>query len=461
MLKNLHKKSYKSSGYLCRGFGLFEILISVGIIACIILPIVQLLQTIFVNYTDVLSLDIESIKSPYSREFTDGGTIYRTSPKIGRVSRLLRDSTYQTFKHSMASNSICPTKSQIDQVNATPVLFTLSNLDMSSTTIATGIAINGENIYFSTNSSSTTEPDIYMYETGSLLQNQSNSINLLGTKDTGPGISSMDQFGAEIFYQNTGVKNQLGVLSLRDLSIQKTFTIPGSNSTTNPITKVFARHGGKIFIGTEKSVLPEIQIFDERNGNQIGTIETNYGINDLFVSSTTLAVAGPRDPEIEVYDLSVLSPNSSSSLISVFPKIATLDIPGGSGNGKLLQGVGSGLYIGRTKGGEELMKYAYTYGQNSSPDLTAQDSFEELASVRIGWSVDEILVCEPYVFVFTADANEELQIFSTKDSVTRKDTFTFVRAIDLPSRISAARYDFGKLYMTFRDGAYALGILTF
>ncbi len=459
MLKNLRKNSYKSLGYLCRGFGLFEILISVGIIASIILPIVQLLQTIFVNYTDVLSLDMESIKSPYSRQFTDGGTIYKTSPKIGRVSRLLHDSTYQTFKHSMASYAICPTKSQIDQVNTTPVLFTLSNLHMSSTTIATGIAINGENVYISTNSSSTTEPDIYMYETGSLFQNHSELINLQGTKDTGPGISSMDQFGAEIFYQNTGVKNQLGVLSLRDLGIQKTFTIPGSNSTTNPITKVFAQHGGKIFIGTEKSVLPEIQIFDEINNMQIGTIETNYGINDLFVSSTTLIVAGPRDPEIEVYDLSLLNSNSSST--SVLPKINTLDIPGGSGNGKLLQGVGSGLYIGRTKGGEELMKYSYAYGRNGTPDLTIQDSFEELASTRIGWSIDEILVCEPYIFVFTADANKELQIFSTKDSVTHKDTFTFVRAIDLPSRISAARYDFGKLYITFRDGTYAVGILTF
>ena len=333
-----------------------------------------------------------------------------------------------------------------DLITAKSVTFkTRSDLGLSTSSSATvtGVSISGQNIFLSLNSSSTTEPDIYNVSTGQYA-------------DTGPGITTLKQFGPYFVAANSGVKNQVQIIHKDDLNVYKTFIIPGSNSNTNPITKSFTVARGLLFVGTEKSILPEIFIFDINTGQVVSSIETGYGVNDIYILENLLLVASPRDPEVEVFDITHLgSPQ----------KVATYDAPGGSGNGKVFDVQDNKLLIGRTKGGNELLmlnimtdinqsmnQYAT---QNSSSSLPIFE-FEPYIERKIGWSIDKMAsfrdsFSKDYLLLLTADSQKELQIYKyKKDSYAALNhgDYSLIYSYNLPSRLTDFVCSKNKLYVT-------------
>jgi hypothetical protein len=93
--------------------------------------------------------------------------------------------------------------------------------------------------------------------------------------------------------------------------------------------------------------------------------------------------------------------------------IAQYDAPGGSGNGKSIDIFNTDIYLGRTLGGNELMKL---------------DSYLlPLHDARIGATVDGIISSRDFLYVLTSNSEKELQVW-------RKSDLTLSQTIDLPSR---------------------------
>lgn len=342
-----------------------------------------------------------------------------------------------------------------DSITAKSVTFkTRSELGLSTSSSATvtGVSVSSQNIFLSLNSSSTTEPDIYNVSTGQYA-------------DTGPGITTLKQFGPYFIAANSGVKNQVQIIRKDDLSVYKAFLIPGSNGNTNPITKSFTVARGLLFVGTEKSVLPEIFIFDINTGQVVSSIETGYGVNDLYVLENLLFVASPRDPEVEVFDITYLGNPQ---------KVAVYDAPGGSGNGKVLEVQDNKLLLGRTKGGSELLSL------NIITDITqgiAQDSsstlpvfkFESYVEQKIGWSIDKMAsfrdsFSEDYLLLLTADSQKELQIYKYKTDTHLAQSnrnYSLVYSYNLSSRPTDFVCSKNKLYVTTENINAPLAIFEF
>lgn len=207
---------------------------------------------------------------------------------------------------------------------------------------------------------------------------------------------------------------------------------------------------GRVYVGTEKSVLPEIFIFNAKNGTVEGSIETDYGINDLLILNDMLIVAGPRDPEIEIFSL------------TTFQKIGAYDLAGGSGNAKVLNIFGDDLYVGRTKGGNELEILTIQRSEERPLSLFTH-ILEPIFNKKISWSVDKILKYEDILMLFTANEYQEFEMFNVVDNISFSLNSTY--KIDLPDRVSDAVCFKNSIWMTYKNidnaNPFKLGSLVF
>jgi hypothetical protein len=267
------------------------------------------------------------------------------------------------------------------------------------------------------------------------------------SKDTGPGVSSVQSRGTHIISANTGVKSQVDILD-NIFENQTSYVIPGSNSSTTPLTKVALYASNTLIVGTEKSVLPEIVFFDISNGQVIHTIETGYGINDMILLDNLLIVAGPRDPEIEIFDVGTSVGNGSNTDNGIFgQKVGEYDLLGGSGNAKVLSLFGDFLYVARTKGGNEFVILDMERVISATPTAQAI-SFKEITNKKIGWSVDSLLNFEQYILLFTADEYKEFQLYKISDI---DQQLSLQSVVDLPARVTGSMCFKNTVWATLRD----------
>ena len=427
-----------------QGLSILEILISIGIFMIVCIPIIQLLYSI--QYQEIVSI----------REILRTG-IYGDG-KINVEYRKGGLWNTRTASHDIFTTRTCTDLNESSEtpLEASPSIFSYSRreLGLSTTTVLTGISMLGNTIYIGANSSSTTEPDLFAYTIESNLQNTKPILENIYFQDTGPGISKLYGKGQYMILANTGVKSQvdvvrvLGQLGQSEQSGQSGFSIssyviPGSNSSTSPLTKAVLYADDLLIVGTEKSVLPEIAIFNIHTRQMIGSIEIGYGVNDMMLVGDVLFVAGPRDPEIEIFDISSVS------------KIGQYDLPGGSGNAKTLHLFGNDLLVGRTKGGNEFVVLEIQnesqgeslgeYQENLSSTSTI--NLKELLSRKIQWSVDSVLHFEPFTIIFSADEYGEIKIFKWE---RQREDISLVSTIDIPNRIQDALCSKQSILMTLR-----------
>ncbi len=464
-----------------KGLSLVEVLIAIGIISIVCIPVIQIvysiqpkriLEIISNLHSDILdsSTHNTSLKVAYynegetKSEYVKGGlwNIFSNDSEI--FTRQTCTDFHPVISQEQGFNSNSNIISPVQFLEPRLYLYTPEDLFMSTSTTVTGTAIIGNNIFLSANSASTTEPDLYMYSVTTSLYNRDGifdskpAVSLQKFQDTGPGISSLQIRGMYAISANTGVKSQVDIFRIQETSNtgvnintnaiwnKDSYVIPGSNSSTTPLTKVVLYASGKIIVGTEKSVLPEIVIFDIASREVLATLETNYGINDMILIGHNLVVAGPRDPEIEIYNLETLQ------------KVNQYDLLGGSGNAKVLGIFGDVLYVGRTKGGDEFVML----------QIDIRDDFKltPVFNTKIKWSVDTLLKYGEYTILTTADEYNEFQLYRGNVSPT------LVSQIDLPSRVSSATCFKNSIWMSFKNPQdqllseqnpqpYVMGILVF
>lgn len=470
-----------------RGMSILEILIAVGIISFVCIPVIQVIYSLQPAYILDMVKDAPSVLLSKSADiqnisyYTDGAL--RVVHKRGGMKEI-QNLSHPNVVEGIGTDTVfnrhtCRDFNKNFNADNKPILYTytLEDLGISGDTKFTGLAFIGNSLLISADSSSTTLPDLYSFTLDTPLYNSENPFGiskpiLIPTKgeNTGPGISQLQSFGTYILTANTGVKNQANIfrIGLRDIanasategadvistvdtvSKQLDLTIPGSNSSTTPITKISMYANGRVYVGTEKSVLPEIFIFNANTGFVEGSIETDYGINDLLVLNDMLIVAGPRDPEIEIFSL------------TTFQKIGTYDLSGGSGNAKVLNTFGDDLYVGRTKGGNEL-EILTIQRSGEHPLSLFTHILEPGFSKKISWSVDKILKYEDILMLFTSNEYQEFEMFNVVDNTSFTLNSTY--KIDLPDRVSDAVCFKNSIWMTYKNIDNAnqskLGILVF
>jgi hypothetical protein len=471
-----------------RGMSILEILVAVGLILLICVPTIQIVYSLQSKYiSEIVQNEPISISQKYSnpnfqsilaQTYHGDGSIRTVFKKGGmrEVDIIAQDRIF--------NRNICPDFTKINIHNISPKLYLYSSSDLNipESVFLTGLSFVGNSLLASADSASTTLPDVYSFTVDTLIYSSTSpftkpalytdnslkpNLSMTMSENTGPGASYIQSSGMRVIVSNTGVKNQASVFkvlldtdSSADRSIvngiSKAFDliIPGSNSSTTPITKVILYAHGKIFLGTEKSVLPEISVFNAYTGQFEQSIEVGYGINDMLIVDDLLIVAGPRDPEIEVFSISTMS------------KVGEYDLPSGSGNAKVLNIFGDNLYVGRTKGGDEFTVLKISR-QNQSPVSPFSPIFTPVFKTKIKWSIDSILKSDEYTMLFTADDYFEFQIFErTGDGVDITNAEHVLRyKMDLPDRVSNVACMKNAVWMTFKntDGSnpYKLGVLVF
>mgnify|MGYP006354498647 CR=1 FL=1 len=453
-----------------KGMSILEILIVVGIVSLVCVPSIQVIYSLHSNYI----LDIVSGDTGHQISQRSGQNILDVSYHgDGNIRSLFKkggmwDVQSVGNKQSQQKCTDFTISNQSSHIPPVVHLYTSDELDLGTSTKLTDIAFVGDGVFISADSASTSLPDIYTYGVHNFLYTTSKpTLTVLSAENTGPGISRIQSVGAYLLMANTGVKSQVSVSRIAGgVSPRIDFTIPGSNSSTTPITKTILYTDGKIIVGTEKSVLPEIFIFDIYTGQTLGSIETGYGVNDMLVVNDLLVVAGPRDPEIQVFDT------------RTFAKVGEYDLAGGSGNAKVLNIFGDQLYVGRTKGGNEFEVLNFER-INSNPISSFAPKFSPAFNQKIQWSIDALLKHEEYSMLFTADEYGEFQLY--KDALDNRnngidaiDSGSNVGAVlqykvDLPDRVSSAVCFKNSIWMTFKSAntdtesasPYRLGVLVF
>lgn len=462
-----------------KGMSILEILIAVGIISLICVPVIQVIYSLRPSYILDMVKDVPSILLSKSTDiqnvsyYMDGAL--RAVYKRGGMKEI-QNLSHPNLVEGVGIDTVfnrhtCRDFNKNFNTDKKPILYTytLEDLGISGDAKFTGLVFIGNSLLISADSSSTTLPDLYSFTLDTPLYNSENPFG--GSKpvfipdlseDTGPGISQLQSFGTYILTANTGVKNQANIFriglhmvamvnastttsatvdaspisTVNSISKQLDLTIPGSNSSTTPITKISIYANGRVYVGTEKSVLPEIFIFNAKTGFVEGSIETGYGINDLLILNDMLIVAGPRDPEIEIFSL------------TTFQKIGTYDLSGGSGNAKILNIFGDTLYVGRTKGGDELEILTIQRSEEHPLSLFTH-ILEPAFSKKISWSVDKILKYEDILMLFTAKEYQEFEMFNVADNISFALNSTY--KIDLPDRASDVVCFKNSIWMTYKN----------
>lgn len=450
------------------GLSILEVLIAVAIVSFVFIPVIEILYSIqpksildilsgsSLNIKEILFSNSESVDFTAKKQSFERGDLMVVQSKGGVWKPYTLSNTLFT-RQSCTDFSLSRPTSTLAQL----YIYTKEELGISTTTVLTGAAIIGQKLYLSGNSSSTTEPDMFSYNINLNLYNATNifrdalnintirpALSLIQTKDTGPGISSLQVKGTNIITSNTSVKSQADILD-QDFLKKVSYTIPGSNSNTTPLTKVVLYTNKFLIVGTEKSILPEVHVFDIKTGQVLYSIETGYGINDLVLYGNFLIVAGPRDPEIEVFYITKDFENehfkNDSNVDDSYnfmsgQKISQYDLPGGSGNAKTLAVFGDNLYVGRTKGGNELTVLSMINSQRSI-------TFKDFTNKKIGWSIDSMLNFEKYTLVFSADEYKEFQLYE----LNNMGNFLMRLALDLPARVNSALCFKNTIWVTFKD----------
>lgn len=266
--------------------------------------------------------------------------------------------------------------------------------------VATAMFVRGSRIFLTANSASTTDPDFYSISI-TIKENPTVESKI----HTGPGLSSISVLGYMAFVSNTSVNSQAQAIDIsNEPQLVWSFKVPGSQGTSTALGKVIVSDGNVVYLGTAKNHGEELYAISASTGVRLNSYELSSGVNGLFLNNSKLYVSSPVDPELLVFDTALKS-------------IGQYDATGGSGNGKSIEVVNEDIYLGRTLGGNELIK------------LT--DKLTKVVDVKIGATVDAMIASKNQLYVLTGHSQKELQVWNTEGGLTLNQT------VDLPARAVA------------------------
>ncbi len=407
-----------------------ELILAFALVAMIMTPMIALLYSVLPENI-ILSLGLLPNHEEANKKWYDKSILLNTyTQSHGFIDQKAQIQNTCNLSSINMSNF----KKNIDSIFATPV--DSLPIDIGTSNTPTGISKLGDKFVVSLNSSSTTDPDLLM----------SDFSSEWSTIDTGPGLVDMHIDGFDAYVANTSIHSHAQALDLSAnvSSVLKNYTFSNSSSSTTPIAKKVLKYKNLLIVGTEKSLLPEVVVFDVSSGKILADIDTNYGINNLYIKDGLLFVLSPLDPEIEVYSL--------EPIVTPLQKVGEYDAPNASGNARSLDFVGDNIFFTRSKGGEELSVLSIKNNPNAN---TASTSIEmsKVFGYKVGASVDTVIGDLDYVIAFTSDPARSAMLFEVdkKDLMGNPTSFKFFKSLSLPARVAGFVCKDNTIYLALKS----------
>ncbi|MFA6297112.1 MAG: hypothetical protein WC629_00960 [Candidatus Paceibacterota bacterium] len=217
----------------------------------------------------------------------------------------------------------------------------------------TDIDVVGHYAYIASNTASSSDADFIVLD----ISDVANPV-ILSYLNTGPGLLSLHVAGNYAYVGNSSVNSQLQIIDVSDRAhpyIVSSYKLPGDYNDATTVGNVVFYKAGKIYLGTQKSVVSELHVIDvssPTSPHELSSYEIGSAINDIFAFKDRVYVATPDNEELKIF--SFISNNLS--------RVSSYDASG-SGNGKRLSLFLDNLYLGRTVGKDEL----YSLDASSTP----------------------------------------------------------------------------------------------
>ena len=422
-----------------KGVVLIELMLAFSIWAIFLSAIVPLWFTltssdrVFERYVDEEGLWIwhvlfTNLSNDLGRKYTDRNTFIVENKKTGN-STMVSD-----WKNSFAHSSCRDVNFSKGHI----VPFS-GNFYLDGQSIPQDMKVRGHYLYLSADSATSTDADFYVVD----IKGPDKPM-LISKLDTGPGLRGIYLSGYTAYAANSSVNSQAVAINIADAmnpKISWSFKAAGSHSTTTSIGKSIATDGSRLYIGTEKSTLPELFVVDTITHKEIAHAEIGAVVNGLYIDHSSIYVASPLNPELSVFSVPAI-PLASSNASSTTPPASLLltpinsyEAPGSTGNGKSLDVVNNNIYLGRTLGGNELIELE---SGTSSASL-----INKTKDIKIGATVDAMIASKDYLYILTANSAKEFQIWHRDPG----PSWSLSSYIDLPSRAVALACSSGRIFI--------------
>ena len=315
--------------------------------------------------------------------------------------------------------------------------FTINQISLPISQTVTDIEVRNNTVYASTDSSVTSDSDIYIFDITSRSAPQT-----VSSLNTGPGTSGISIVGRNLFAAAASTAYQLHIIDISNRSapvILTRYKIPPPYATaTMPLATAIAYSDigsttGKsyILIGTEKW-----------DGNELNVIDVTDLLNPVWVSSIEL---GSKVNSIHVYrDIAYVTSAGPNQLVKInisdpfHPYITNTFSPSGWSRqeGKTVNIYDDHLAFGRTSGGYDIATdHEYFIWPNDIPSTT------NASSTNISSGVYGIIQDASHAFVLTRQPGRELMVFSSK-------TANIIASSSIPLTPRSMTCDFNRFYIS-------------
>ena len=346
--------------------------------------------------------------------------------------KIIQDVSNQTiFEATKISNESLMNRSDLCQglSSTSPSSYVIKSYNIpvkSTSTEATGIISDGQNLYVGLNSASTTDYDLIAYDYKDIATPKDQV-------DSGPGIIGLTSVGKNIFAINSSVNSAIQRFKF-DSSMGKInkvgdYKIPWSSSY-NPVyaTKISSIYP-YLFIGLKKNTGEELLSIDlnkidfglstaiNRKWELDSSVQAIWPMYDKYLH---LLISTAKEPEINDYCLNCdFLPQSSP--------LSSFDLFGSLGNVRSLIEKDGSIYVGRSAGNNELFKINI---QRDYSSTTPKYTYDLVNSIDVNEGIYSMLLSDKNLFVVAGKSNSKIQI---RDSLNLSK---IIQTIDTTNTIS-------------------------
>jgi hypothetical protein len=245
---------------------------------------------------------------------------------------------------------------------------TSAALPISPSNSVTDLSVKDGFAYISTDSSSSTDPDLFIFD-----MNDAADPKFVSSLNTGPGLAALTVAGPYIFASNKGSIDQLQIIDIHDRShpmiISQAKVPMDIASSTAPNGSAIFYDKGFVYLGTEKGDSPEFTVWnvaDPAHPILAGRYEIGNKVEKIFVDGTRAYVAGTGANQLMIFDVS--DPTDSVLLETLAPSGWQTQ------SGRTLDLFEGELILGRDTGG---------YNNTANPEFILYDASDMVSNVAI------------------------------------------------------------------------------
>lgn len=333
----------------------------------------------------------------------------------GRTLTVSMSGVVVNTKESEGQNSCRPSQDINAWMQPHVSFFDLAKIGVSI--LPTDIDVVGNYAYISSNASSASSSDLFIFDISN-----SEDLKVVSSIDTGPGLNALHVAGNYAYVANTSINSQLQIIDISNKekpNITSSYKVPGSYGTSTPIGLSVFYKNKKAFLGTDKSNIDELYYIDvssPENPITIASEKIGHGINEILAFRDILYVASPHRDELKSFII---------SSTDITPSISYND-PGSTGNGKRLSLFLNTIFLGKTKtiNKEELLALD-----------TSTSQLSPFFKVAMGASVQGLIGYGKLLFSVINSTTDSFQIFDVSSST--------------PVRVNINKISFNKAPMNF------------